>query len=230
MNSVPLKTPLLVQTRQGIVETWLFDLDNTLYSPTSKLFDQIDTLMGQYISDLLGVGLLDARKLQKLYYKEHGTTLNGLMRHHGVDPDDYLEYVHNIDLSVIGLMPSLATALAALPGRKIIFTNGSVAHAERVLARLGVQDCFEGIHDIKASGYKPKPNLEAYHSVISRFSFEPTSAIMVEDIAINLKPAAEVGLTTVWVRHDHSLKQETRPYIDYVTDNLVAWLQRVETI
>lgn len=230
MNSVMLKTPLLIQTREGVVETWLFDLDNTLYSPTSNLFEQIDKRMGQYISDLLGVGFLDARRLQKLYYREHGTTLNGLMCHHDVDPDNYLDYVHDIDLSVIGPMPSLETVLATLPGRKIIFTNGSVAHAERVLLRLGVQDCFEGIHDIKASGYKPKPNLEAYHSVTSRFGFAPTSAIMVDDIPINLKTAATIGLTTVWVRNDHSLKHETYAYMDYVTDNLVAWLRRVATI
>ena len=224
MNGYESRSKELPQKGLIDAEAWLFDLDNTLYPAASNLFDQIDQRMGAYISKLLGISRRDARDLQKRYYRDHGTTLNGLMLNHDVDPDAYLEYVHDIDLTVIGAAPALATALSQLPGRKIVFTNGSVAHAERVMTRLDVSNYFEGIHDIKASEYKPKPDYAAYHSVISRFGLVPSSLIMVDDIPINLEPASVLGATTVWVQNDGSVRHLKGNFIDHVTNNLVEWL------
>ena len=224
MNGSGSRSKELFQSGLIGAEAWLFDLDNTLYPAASNLFDQIDQRMGAYISQLLGISRQHARDLQKRYYRDHGTTLNGLMRNHDADPDAYLEYVHDIDLTVIGEAPSLATARSQLPGRKIVFTNGSAVHAERVMTRLGVGNYFEGIHDIKASEYKPKPDYGAYHSVISRFGLIPSSLIMVDDIPANLEPASALGATTVWVRNDGWARHFEGDYIDHVTNNLVEWL------
>jgi len=224
MNGYESRSKELPQKGLIDAEAWLFDLDNTLYPAASNLFDQIDQRMGAYISKLLGISRRHARDLQKRYYRDHGTTLNGLMLKHDVDPDAYLEYVHDIDLTVIGAAPSLATALSQLPGRKIVFTNGSAAHADRVMTRLGIGKYFEGIQDIKASEYKPKPDRAAYHSVISRFGLMPRSLIMVDDIPANLEPASALGATTVWVRNDGPARNFEGHYIDHVTNNLVEWL------
>ena len=224
MNDFVPRSRLSVQSRLGSPEAWLFDLDNTLYPAASNLFDQIDQRMGAYISNLLGISQEHARELQKRYYREYGSTLNGLMSHHAADPDAYHEYVHDIDLTVISSSPSLAAALSRLPGRKIVFTNGSAEHAERVLARLGVTNHFDGIHDIKASEYKPKPAYAAYRSVISRFGLTAGSVIMIDDIPTNLEPAAKLGVTTVWVRNDRWVSYIAGDHIDYVTDDLAEWL------
>ncbi len=227
MNDSAPRSQLLVRSRLGSPEAWLFDLDNTLYPAASNLFDQIDQRMGVYISNLLGISQESARELQKRYYRDHGTTLNGLMSHHAADPDAYLEYIHDIDLTVISSAPSLAAALSRLPGRKIVFTNGSVGHAERVMARLGVTNYFEGIHDIKASEYKPKPAYAAYRSVISRFGLTAGSVVMIDDIPTNLEPAAKLGVTTVWVRNDRWASYVAGDHIDHVTDDLAEWLARI---
>ena len=224
MNGYESRSKELPQKGLIDAEAWLFDLDNTLYPAASNLFDQIDQRMGVYISKLLGISRRHARDLQKRYYRDHGTTLNGLMLNHDVDPDAYLEYVHDIDLTVIGAAPSLATALSQLPGRKIVFTNGSAAHADRVMTKLGIDNYFEGIQDIKASEYKPKPDLAAYQSVIARFGLMPRSLIMVDDIPANLEPASALGATTVWVRNDGWARHFEGDYIDHVTNNLVEWL------
>ena len=224
MNGYEPCSQMSVQSGLVGVEAWLFDLDNTLYPAASNLFNQIDQRMGAYISNLLGISRQHARDIQKSYYRDFGTTLNGLMHNHSADPDAYLEYVHDIDLTVISAAPSLASALSQLPGRKIVFTNGSTVHAERVMTRLGIAKYFEGIHDIKASEYKPKPDYAAYHSVISRFQLTPGSLIMVDDIPANLEPASALGVTTVWVRNDGWARQAVANYIDHVTDNLAEWL------
>jgi len=227
MNDSNPPSQLLVRSRLGYPDGWLFDLDNTLYPATSNLFDQVDRRMGTYISNLLGISRDCARVLQKRYYRDYGSTLSGLMRHHGADPDAFLEYVHNIDLGAVGPSPVLAAALSRLPGRKFVFTNGSVGHAERVMGRLGVASYFEGIHDIKASAYQPKPESAAYHSVMTRFGLTAKSLIMVDDIPTNLEPASALGITTVWVRHDGWADYIAGDHIDYVTDNLAGWLAQI---
>ncbi len=192
----------MIQPEQ--VACWVFDLDNTLYPADCNLFAQIDLRMTEYISTLLGVDKPSARALQKAYYFQHGTTLRGLMLDHAVDPTDYLTYVHDIDISPVPPAPELDQALARLPGQKIVFTNGSAAHAERVMARLGVTAHFEKIFDIEAFGFIPKPHPDPYDQVIAEMGIPGEAMVLFEDSHANLPPAAARGMTTVWVRHDRA--------------------------
>lgn len=215
---------------------WIFDLDNTLYPARCNLFDQVDRRMGRFISQALGVSHDEARRLQKDYFREYGTTLSGLMDRHGVDPHDFLTFVHDIDYSPIARDARLDATLDALAGRKVIFTNGTVAHAEAVTRRLGVDRHFDAIFDITAADFVPKPRAEPYRRLIDDHDIVPAEAVMVEDIAQNLAIPAEMGMATVWVRTDHawsrpgvadSPDQPPAPYIDHVTDDLAAFLDWV---
>ncbi len=152
------------------IDCWIFDLDNTLYPASCNLFDQVDQRIGAFIGDLLQVDAAEAKRLQKHYFSQYGTTLRGLMDHHGIAPGTFLDFVHAIDVSPVPPSPALDAALSALDGRKLIFTNGSVAHAERVMARLGVADHFTGVFDIVAANYQPKPNPASYAALIERRS------------------------------------------------------------
>ena len=154
------------------VNTWIFDLDNTLYPAKCRLFDQIDARIGQFIAQLFKVGVLEARKIQKNYFREHGTTLNGLMTQHGMAPEKFLDFVHDIDFSPLEPSAGLEAALDRLPGRKLIFTNADVPYSRKVLARLGIGHHFEHIYDIAAANYVPKPYPEAYDLLIKRFGIE----------------------------------------------------------
>ena len=229
MDTTAAARPLL-----SALETWVFDLDNTLYPASCSLFPQIDVRMRQFIADRLGLGLDEAFALQKRYYREFGTTLRGLMTVHGMEPADFLDYVHDIDHAVLDVAPRLDAALAALPGRKLIFTNGSHRHAEKVLARLGIERHFDGIFDIVAADFVPKPQPQCYDGMIRRFAFDPRAAAMVEDIHRNLVPAAALGMTTVWVRQDnhpdfHVVIQETDDlgHVHHVVEDLPHWLEQV---
>lgn len=208
------------------INTWIFDLDNTLYPATSRLFDQIDVRIGQFIAQLFNVDDLEARKIQKTYFREHGTTLNGLMTQHGMAPEEFLNFVHDIDFSPLEPSADLEAALDRLPGRKLIFTNADVPYSRKVLAHLGIGHHFEHVYDIAAANYVPKPYPEAYDLMIERFEIKPTESIFFEDIARNLVPAAARGMTTVWVRGDDNWvlpgNDEAKP--DYETDNLAGWL------
>ena len=210
-------------------EAWIFDLDNTLYPARCNLFAQIDHRMGEYIARLLDTDYDSAKLLQKQYFRRHGTTMRGLMTEHGIDPGDFLAYVHDIDLSVIAPSAELDEALGRLPGRKLVFTNGSVPHAERVLARLGVARHFAAIFDIVASAYQPKPDPVPYRELCRRHAVEPARAIMVEDIARNLVPAHALGMTTVWVPGNDSWNSDAgdRSHIHHVVEDLAVWLDRV---
>jgi putative hydrolase of the HAD superfamily len=208
---------------------WVFDLDNTLYPASINLFSQIDERMRGYIATFLGLDLDEAYRLQKRYFHEFGTSLRGLMNRHDVDPAAFLEHVHDIDVSVLAPSPALEAALTALPGRKIIFTNASVSHAERVLNQLGVGHHFADIFDIIEAGYLPKPEPETYRSVVARFGLDPRASVMVEDMARNLEPAAALGMTTVWVRTRPEAGAEGADfaYVDHVVDDLPDWLAAV---
>jgi putative hydrolase of the HAD superfamily len=208
------------------VETWVFDLDNTLYHARHGLFDQVDRRITEYVMRALELPAEDARAIQKRYFREHGTTLNGLVALHGCDPADYLAYVHDIDYSIIPQDPALDTALDALPGRKLIFTNGDVPHAERVTERLGIARHFEGVFDIVASAYIPKPEPQVYDTMLAEHTIEPRTAAMFEDIARNLAPAKALGMTTVWVRGggDWAAASSEDGHIDHVVDDLTPWL------
>ena len=208
---------------------WIFDLDNTLYPAAVDLFSQIDIRMRAYIADFLGLGLEEAFAVQKRYFAQFGTSMRGLMDLHGLDPAAFLEHVHDIDVSVLEPAPELEAALRALPGRKLVFTNASVAHAERVLCRLGIDHHFADIFDIVAAEYRPKPEAEIYGRLISRYQIEPASAVMVEDMARNLAPAAALGLTTVWVctRSEWGAWGSDGTHIHHVVEDLAPWLTKV---
>lgn len=183
------------------IDTWIFDLDNTLY-PAADFFPQITSRIRSYTAEFLGLGPEEAHRVQKDYLRRYGTTMNGLMVEHGLDPEPYLEFVHDVDFSRLGEDRELDGLLESLPGRKLIYTNGSQGHAEKVLARLGVARHFEATFDITAANYRPKPAPEAYDALCQRHAIAPARALFVEDTVRNLTPAASLGMTTVWLRHD----------------------------
>ena len=211
------------------VETWVFDLDNTLYSATIDLFSQIDERMRGYIAAFLGLPIDNAYALQKQYFREYGTSLRGLMHVHGMEPKPFLDHVHDIDVSVLPANPALEAALAALPGRKLIYTNASTLHAVRVMEQLGVAHHFDAVFDIVEAAYQPKPEPAPYGSLVSRFGLNPRSTVMVEDMARNLAPAAAMGMITAWVRTGSELGEvgAATVRIDHTIDDLVAWLQEI---
>ena len=186
------------------IHGWVFDLDNTLYPASQNLFAQIDKRMTAFIGEALGVDKDEAYRLQKQFLGEYGTTLAGLMNKHGMPPGPFLDFVHDIDVSVLPPDPTLSDAIAALPGRKFIFTNGTVEHAERVMNRLGVAAHFEDIFDIVAGDYSPKPNPEIYPAMLARFGLVPEKTAFFEDMARNLSPAHALGMTTILVEESGS--------------------------
>ncbi len=208
------------------IETWVFDLDNTLYPATANLFSQIDVRMKAFIADLLDIDQNEAFRIQKTYYRNHGTTLRGLMIHHNIDPDAFLEFVHDIDHTVLAPDPDLGTVIDHLPGRKLVYTNGSLSHAQSVLEALGIAEHFEAVFDIRAGNYIPKPDPDSYRQFLESHVFEPDTAIMFEDSVKNLKPAADMGMVTVLVTHESILEDTDRAeHCHYVTDNLKDWLR-----
>ena len=218
------------------VEAWVFDLDNTLYPADCNLFAQIDRRMGEFIANAFGIPFEEAQSLRETYYYEHGTTLAGLVRLHGVSPDAFLDYVHDIDLASVAACPELAAALDALPGRKFIFTNGSRKHAEAVAARLGVDGRFDSIFDIHALEYvHPKPTREAYERFVRANGVVPLQAAMFDDLPNNLETAHALGMTTVLV---HGLTEhpahraiagwtELPAHIHHRTDELPPFLAAI---
>lgn len=217
------------------VDFWVFDLDNTLYPASSGLFAQIDERMRAYVRARFGVDDAEAHRIQKGYYKRYGTTLNGLMHEHGVDPHEFLGHVHDIDVTGLAPNPQLAAAIAALPGRKVVFTNGSTAHAERVNRQLGLHDSFDGVMDIIALGFRPKPHAEAYATLFEHFDAAPARAAMFEDLPRNLIPAHKLGMRTVLITGEHLWRndgpQAPDDYADYIhheTDDLGAFLAQLQ--
>ena len=210
----------------GDIETWIFDLDNTLYPVSCRLFDQIHSRMTRFIAARFDLSLEAALARQKVYFREHGTTLRGLMVVDRIDPNEFLAFVHDIDLTCVPPDPELVAALAALPGRKIVHTNGSRRHAERLLDHLGIAGSFCGILDIEAAGYEPKPALAGYLELLKRHDVTPGTALMVEDIARNLIPAAALGMTTAWVRNpaEWGADGADGDHIHYIVDDLGGFL------
>lgn len=218
------------------IETWIFDLDNTLYRAETDLFAQIDMRMGAYVARLLDLPPDEARRLQKAYYRDHGTTLNGLITLHGVDAEDFLEDVHDIDLSALAPDLALNAAIAKLPGRRFVFTNGCGNYAARVLERIGLSALADDVWDIRTAGFVPKPFASAYETVVARAGIVPERAAMFEDLARNLVPARALGMTTVWLdngsvwsRQGPDFPVADRSHIDYETNDLSAFLSAVRT-
>lgn len=218
------------------VTDWVFDLDNTLYPHHSNLFSQIDVKMTAYVSELLQLPREEARKLQKELYRDYGTTMNGLMARHGIDPDDFLNKVHDIDYSWVDPNPALGDAIRALPGRKFIFTNGDRGHAERTARQLGILDHFNDIFDIVAADLTPKPARETYDKFVGLHRVDAPRAVMFEDLARNLAVPKALGMTTVLIVPNNfeptfseiwERDADNEDDVDYVTDDLAGFLSRI---
>ena len=218
------------------IEAWIFDLDNTLYPRSTDLFRQVDSRIRAYVGRLLNVNEAEAERIQRNYYREHGTTLRGLMLSHDVDPDEFLEFVHDIDHSAVQPDPALGAAILRLPGKKYIFTNGSRLHAERVAGKLGILHHFDGLFDITACNYVPKPKAEAYDAFLKAHGVTGPEAAMFEDLPHNLESPHALGMATVLVRSsymDHPMQKamtEWRvlpPHIHHITDDLTGFLEDV---
>ena len=210
------------------IDTWLIDLDNTIYPATVDLFPQFDARVRDYIVRLLNVSADEAAGLQKKIWDEYGNSLRGLMALYNCVPHDFIAHIHDIDLSSIDASPVLDRLLSRLPGRKLIFTSGSALHAERVTDRLGVRHHFDGMFDIVASGFMAKPEMSVYQQLVKRYDFNPARAIMIDDVASNLAPAHQLGMHTVWVRpepHGSAALKGDHTHIDHETDDLIRFLQ-----
>ena len=216
------------------IDTWVFDLDNTLYPHHVNLWQQVDARIGAFVANFLNVPAEDARRIQKDYYRRYGTTMRGMMTEHGVRADDYLAYVHQIDHSPLEPNPAMGTAIAKLPGRKLILTNGSTDHADKVLARLGLAGHFEAVFDIIAAELEPKPASQTYRRFLTLHEVDPAKSAMFEDLARNLVIPHQLGMITVLVvpdgtrkvvREDWELEGRGASHVDHVTDDLTGFLQ-----
>jgi putative hydrolase of the HAD superfamily len=208
------------------IETWIFDLDNTLYPASCSVYPEVESRMNEFIMAELKLDLAAAQSLRKQFFERHGTTLRGLMLDYGWAPQRFLDYVHELDLTPVPRDARLGAALAALPGRKLIFTNATVRHAERILGHLGIHGEFSGIHDIEACNYLPKPDPSGYHVLLERHGVDARRAVMVEDMAKNLVPAAALGMTTVWLKGGpHADEADAAAeHIHHVIDDLAEFL------
>mgnify|MGYP006099431811 CR=1 FL=1 len=211
------------------IKCWIFDLDNTLYSGKTKVFEQIDKKMSKYISNKLSVSLEEAKKIQKSYFYEYNTTLNGLIKNHKIDPNEFLEFVHDVNIDFLQKDKKLSEEIEKLDGKKIIFTNGSKKHALNVTKKIGVDQHFDHIFDIVESDFIPKPSIEPYKKLVKKHKIDPKLSVFVEDIARNLKPAYEMGMKTIWIENDEpwARKFSDSNFINYKTNNLSEFLKKV---
>jgi putative hydrolase of the HAD superfamily len=233
-TTITTATPLPPeQAAFGHVDHWIFDLDNTLYSHEAKVWPQVDERITLFLSELFGLDGLSSRALQKYYYQRYGTTLKGLMEEHGVDPDHFLDFAHQIDLSLLDPNPDLGEAIAALPGRKLILTNGSRGHAENVAGKLGILHHFEDIFDIVEAGFLPKPERATYENFLAKHSVDPGRAAMFEDIEKNLIVPSALGMKTVLIvprtpdpfREAWEQVAVEAGHVHFVTDDLTGFLK-----
>lgn len=209
------------------LRTWVFDLDNTLYPADSRLFEQVARRMTAFIMDAYDLDEGAAKGLQRELFHRHGTTLRGLMSERGLDPLPFLRYVHDIEFDALIPDADLRAAIEALPGRRLIFTNGDADYAARVLGALGLEGVFSEVFDVVAAEFHPKPWPQAFARFAERHAIDPAETIMIEDMARNLEPAAALGWTTLWVRnaHPHAVAGADADYVHHVTDDLCAWLR-----
>ncbi len=219
------------------IDTWVFDLDNTLYPPGCDLWPRIDARITLFMGQLFGLDGMSSRALQKYYYQRYGTTLRGLMEEYGVSAEEFLRFAHDIDRSSLVPNPLLAAAISSLPGRKLVFTNGSRDHAELTAAALGLGGLFDAIFDIAEAGFVPKPAAENYARFFDKHEVDPARSVMFEDLARNLVIPHERGMTTVLVapkpgQADHRepferMSELVPPHIDFVVTELEAFLVEV---
>ena len=218
------------------VETWVFDLDNSLYPRHLNLWQQVDERIREYVATCLEIGREEAFRVQKDYYRRYGTTMRGLMNEHGLNPDDFLDFVHEIDHSPLEPDAALGAAIEALPGRKLILTNGTRKHADAVTRRLAIDHHFEGVFDIVAAELEPKPAPQTYDRFLATHGVDPVRAAMFEDLARNLAVPHALGMTTVLVvplgtrevfRESWEMEGPGEPHVDHVTDDLAKFLEQI---
>jgi putative hydrolase of the HAD superfamily len=215
-----------MKTEFAHIDNWVFDLDNTLYPAQCALFDLIDDRMRSYIASMMNIQESEAHIIQKTYFRDHGTTLAGLLANHDVDPHHFLDFVHDVDMSRLEGLPCIRAQLMALPGRKIVFTNGNDTYAQAVLDKLGLGNVFDSICDIHAMQYRPKPEASAYQVLLAQTGIDPARSIFVEDMARNLKPAKDLGMTTIWVNNGSEFGSDNADcsFIDHEIENVSDWL------
>ena len=214
------------------IKYWIFDLDNTLYSGQTKVFSEVDKKMSAFISKKMNVDLVKAKEIQKKYFYEYGTTLSGLMKQDSINPHDFLEFVHDIDISWLPKDLKLKEELLKIKEKKYIFTNGSHAHVENVTKQLGIDGLFDGVFDIVDANFIPKPNIDPYKKIIKKFNIDPTKSILIEDIAHNLEQAKNLGMKTCWLENEQTFakKDANKPYIDYRIKSLPSFLQEINIL
>jgi len=214
------------------IKYWIFDLDNTLYSGKTKVFEQVDKKMTQYISKKLNVSAEEAKKIQKNYFYKYNTTLNGMIKNHKVDVDEFLEFVHDINIDFLQKDLKLSEEIKKLKGKKIIFTNGSRKHALNVTKKIGIDHHFDDIFDIVDAELVPKPSIEPYKKLVKKHKIDPKLCVFIEDIARNLKPAYEMGMKTIWIENDEpwAKKFSDSNFIDYKTNDLSEFLKKINLL
>ena len=214
------------------IKYWIFDLDNTLYSGQTKVFSEVDKKMSAFISKKMNVDLVKAKEIQKKYFYEYGTTLSGLMKQDSINPHDFLEFVHDIDISWLPKDLKLKEELLKIKEKKYIFTNGSHAHVENVTKQLGIDGLFDGVFDIVDANFIPKPNIDPYKKIIKKFNIDPRKSILIEDIAHNLEQAKNLGMKTCWLENEETFakKDANKPYIDYRIKDLSFFLQEINIL
>ncbi len=214
------------------IKYWIFDLDNTLYNGQTKVFSKVDKKMSTYISKKLKISLTNAKKIQKKYFYENGTTLSGLMKYNNIDPYEFLEFVHKIDISWLPKDKLLREELKKIKEKKYIFTNGSHSHVKNITKQLGIFDLFDGAFAITDGDFIPKPSIEPYKKIIKKFNLDPKKSILIEDIAHNLQSAKDLGMKTIWLENNEPFasKDKDKPYIDYKIKNLSSFLKKINIL
>lgn len=216
----------------SLIKYWIFDLDNTLYSGKTKVFEQVDKKMSKYISNKLNVSIEEAKKIQKNYFYEYSTTLNGMIKNHKINPNEFLEFVHDINIDFLKKDLDLAKEIQKLEGKKIIFTNGSRKHAMNVTKKIGINEYFDDIFDIVDANFIPKPQIEPYKKLVEKHKIDPKLCVLIEDIARNLKPAYEMGMKTIWIENDEpwAKKFSDSNFVNYKTNNLSEFLRKINLL
>lgn len=213
------------------IDTWIFDLDLTLYAPEAEIMAQVRDRIALFVEGYFKIGSEEAHGVRHRYWKQYGTTLGGLMAEHGVDPHGYLDFVHDVDMAKLKPCPDLRAHIAALPGRKLIFTNADRPYAQRVLEARGLEGLFEDIFDIHRMQHRPKPDPVSYRALCDELDVAAERALFVEDSAHNLVPAKAMGMTTIWVKHAGEADSEDRhdhdEYIDQEIDDMATWLESI---
>jgi putative hydrolase of the HAD superfamily len=220
-----------MHSRFDHIDSWIFDLDLTLYGPEANIMAQVRDRIALYVERFFNISSDAAHHIRHTYWKKYGTTLGGLMAEHSVDPHGYLDFVHDVDMSLLHPAPDLRGQIEALPGRKLIFTNADAPYAHRVLAARGLDGVFEDIFDIHRMQHVPKPASVSYDRLCNELHIDPARALFVEDSAHNLGPAKALGMTTIWVNHDIAVdRADTAPFIDHEIADISGWLSSIHTI